>query len=413
MWRAFVRNSAQQARIAALNLTRHRRRTLLALAIICGGVVAYLLAGGFINWVLWGMREGVIQSQLGHVQIARPGYFRDGASDPYRYLLGNDLSVIQAGPSFEIRTVAPRLAFTGLVSINDATISFIGEGLDPEAEIPLSGGITTLAGSDLASAGADSAVLGEGLAANLDAHPGDSVVLMVTTASGGVNAVELKVAGTFATPVKAYDDTAIRIPIEAARRLMRVDGATSWVVLLDDTGHTDAAVAALRATLPADQYEIVPWIELADFYNKTVELFGTQVSAVLLLIAVIVVLSISNTLSMAVIERTTEIGTSMALGVRRLGILGLFIWEGVVLGLVAGILGVGIALALGEIISFIGIPMPPAPGMSRGYTGRIDISAALALQGFLLAFLTTVIASILPAWKASRMNIVDALRHQA
>jgi len=413
MWRAFVRNSAQQARIAALNLTRHRRRTLLALSIICGGVVAYLLAGGFINWVLWGMREGVIQSQLGHVQIARPGYFRDGASDPYRYLLGNDLSVIQAGPSFEIRTVAPRLAFTGLVSINDATISFIGEGLDPKAEIPLSGGITTLAGSELSSAGPDSAVLGEGLAANLDAHPGDSVVLMVTTASGGVNAVELKVAGTFATPVKAYDDTAIRIPIEAARRLMRVDGATSWVVLLDDTGHTDAAVAALRASLPADQYEIVPWIELADFYNKTVELFGTQVSAVLLLIAVIVVLSISNTLSMAVIERTTEIGTSMALGVRRLGILSLFIWEGVVLGLVAGILGVGIALALGEIISFIGIPMPPPPGMSRGYTGRIDISAALALQGFLLAFLTTVIASILPAWKASRMNIVDALRHQA
>ena len=51
--------------------------------------------------------------------------------------------------------------------------------------------------------------------------------------------------------------------------------------------------------------------------------------------------------------------------------------------------------------------------LSRGYTGRIDISAALALQGFLLAFLTTVIASILPAWKASRMNIVDALRHQA
>ena len=171
--------------------------------------------------------------------------------------------------------------------------------------------------------------------------------------------------------------------------------------------------AAFRAALPADRYEIVPWIELADFYNKTVELFGTQVNAVLLLIAVIVVLSISNTLSMAVIERTTEIGTSMALGVRRLGILGLFVWEGVVLGVVAGVLGVGIALALGELISFVGIPMPPPPGMSRGYTGRIDISAALALQGFLLAFLTTVIASILPAWKASRMNIVDALRHQA
>lgn len=411
MWRAFVRNSVQQARIAALNLTRHRRRTLLALAIICGGVVSYLLAGGFINWVLWGMREGVIQSQLGHVQITRPGYFREGASDPYRFLLGDDLSVVRPGPSFDIRTVAPRLAFTGLVSIGDATISFVGEGVDAKAEIPLSGGITILAGSDLAAAGADSAILGEGLAANVDARPGDSVVLLATTASGGVNAVEVKVAGIFATPVKAYDDTAIRVPIEVARRLMRVEGATSWVVLLDDTGHTDAAVAAFRTALPPDRYEVVPWRDLADFYNKTVELFGTQVDAVLLLIAVIVVLSISNTLSMAVIERTTEIGTSMALGVRRLGILTLFIWEGVVLGLVAGALGVGVALMLGEIISAVGIPMPPPPGMSHGYTGRIDISAALAVQGFLLAFFATVIASLLPAWKASRMNIVDALRH--
>ncbi|MBS0513292.1 MAG: ABC transporter permease [Proteobacteria bacterium] len=412
MWRPFIHQSVQDARLAIVNLTRHRRRTLLALAIICGGVISFLLAGGFINWVLWGMREGVIQSQLGHVQITRPGYFRDGASDPYRFLLGKDLSIIVPGPTFDIRTVAPRLAFTGLLSRNDATISFIGEGVDPKAEIPLSGGITILAGSDLATSSAESAVLGEGLAANIDAHPGDIVVLVATTASGGVNAVELRVAGIFATPVKAYDDTAIRVPIEVARRLMRVDGATSWVVLLDDTDHTNAAVSALRASLPAGQYDVVPWNDLADFYNKTVELFGTQVNAVLLLIAVIVSLSISNTLSMAVIERTVEIGTSMALGVRRRGILALFIWEGVVLGLVAGVLGVGIALVLGKIISMVGIPMPPPPGMSRGYTGRIDISAALAIQGFLLAFITTLIASILPAWKASRMNIVDALRHQ-
>lgn len=412
MWRPFIHQSVQHARLAVVNLTRHRRRTLLALAIICGGVISFLLAGGFINWVLWGMREGVIQSQLGHVQITRPGYFRDGASDPYRFLLGKDLSIIVPGPTFDIRTVAPRLAFTGLLSRNDATISFIGEGVDPKAEIPLSGGITILAGSDLATSSAESAVLGEGLAANIDAHPGDTVVLVATTASGGVNAVELRVAGIFATPVKAYDDTAIRVPIEVARRLMRVDGATSWVVLLDDTDHTNAAVSALRASLPAGQYDVVPWNDLADFYNKTVELFGTQVNAVLLLIAVIVSLSISNTLSMAVIERTVEIGTSMALGVRRRGILALFIWEGVVLGLVAGVLGVGIALVLGKIISMVGIPMPPPPGMSRGYTGRIDISAALAIQGFLLAFITTLIASILPAWKASRMNIVDALRHQ-
>ncbi|MGL1833258.1 ABC transporter permease [Rhodocyclaceae bacterium SMB388] len=413
MWRVFLRDNVQQARIALLNLARHRRRTLLALAIICGGVVCFLLAGGFINWVLWGMREAAIQSQLGHVQITRPGYMDEGIADPYNFLLGEDLSVVVPGAGFAIRTVAPRLAFTGLLSKGDTTISFVGDGVDAAAEQPISKAIEVVEGVDLLRGGPDSVVLGEGLAANADARVGDQVVLLATTADGGVNAVELTVAGTFTTPVKAYDDTALRISIDVARNLMRVDGATSWVVLLDDTDHTGIALDSLRGTLSAEHYEVIPWTELADFYNSTVELFGRQVAVVRLMIAFIVVLSISNTLSMAVIERTTEIGTSMAIGVRRRGILTLFIWEGVALGLVAGVIGVSVALLLGWIISVVGIPMPPPPGMARGYIAEIDISASLAWDGFLLAFLTTLIASILPAWKASRMNIVDALRHQS
>ena len=134
--------------------------------------------------------------------------------------------------------------------------------------------------------------------------------------------------------------------------------------------------------------------------------------SLILLIALIVILSISNTLSMAVIERTGEIGTSMALGVRRSGILQLFIWEGALLGLLGGLIGVALGYALGALISAIGIPMPPPPGMARGYIGQIAISPALAMDGLMLAFVTTLLASIAPAWKASRMNIVDALRHQ-
>ena len=111
---------------------------------------------------------------------------------------------------------------------------------------------------------------------------------------------------------------------DIARSLMRVEGATSWVVLLDRTDATDSRTQALRSSLPPAAYEITPWSELADFYNKTVELFSRQVSVVRLLIALIVILSISNTLSMAVIERTTEIGTSLAIGVAVVIVISLF-----------------------------------------------------------------------------------------
>nr|MBL8457267.1 ABC transporter permease [Zoogloeaceae bacterium] len=398
--------------LAARNLRRSVRRTSLALAIVCGGVVAFLLAGGFISWILVDMRESTIHSQLGHLQVTRPGFFREGLGDPYAYLLPSSLDALGAVSDPRIRAVAPRLAFSGLISKGDDTVSFVGEGIDPQAEAPITRAIAIVAGQDLTAASEDSLLLGEGLAANLGAQPGDKVVLLATTAEGSVNAVELNVAGLFQTITKAYDDTALRAPIEVARRLMRVEGATSWAILLDKTDSTDTVIADLRARLPSTEFEIIPWTELADFYNKTVELFTKQVGVVRILIAFIVVLSISNTLTMAVIERTSEIGTAMAIGVRRRGILVQFIWEGVLLGVMGGILGVLLGFMLSEIISAIGIPMPPPPGMARGYIGEIAISPTLALDAWLLAFLTTLAASIFPALKASRLNIVDALRHQ-
>lgn len=398
--------------LAARNLRRSVRRTSLALAIVCGGVIAFLLAGGFISWILVDMRESTIHSQLGHVQVTRPGFFREGLGDPYAYLLPESIAALGAASDPRIRTVAPRLAFSGLISKGDDTVSFVGEGIDPQAEAPITRAIVIVEGKDLTNAPEDSVLLGEGLAANLGARPGDKVVLLSTTAEGNVNAVELNVAGLFQTITKAYDDTALRAPIEVARRLMRVEGSTSWAILLDHTNSTDAAIADLRMRLPAAEFEIIPWTELADFYNKTVELFTKQVGVVRFLIAFIVVLSISNTLTMAVIERTSEIGTAMAIGVRRRGILVQFIWEGALLGVLGGVLGVVLGFILSEIISAIGIPMPPPPGMARGYIGQIAISPGLALDAWLLAFLTTLAASIFPALKASRLNIVDALRHQ-
>ena len=73
------------------NLSRHRKRTAIALATISFGVIALLLAGGFIEWIFWGMRESTIQSRLGHIQVTRPDYFQAGSADPFAYLLPDQL----------------------------------------------------------------------------------------------------------------------------------------------------------------------------------------------------------------------------------------------------------------------------------------------------------------------------------
>ena len=236
-------------------------------------------------------------------------------------------------------------------------------------------------------------------------------MLLAITASGHTNGVELTVQGFFATVTKSYDDSALRIPIVTARELLRTKGSHVWIVLLNDTTQTDAMLAKLRGKLPPEQFDVVPWYQLADVYNKTATLFTRQVQGVRIIIALIILLSISNTMATSVMERIGEIGTAMAIGVKRLGIMRLFLSEGILLGCFGGVVGLAAGAALAGLISSIGIPMPPPPGMAHGYTGQILVTWEIAFGSLALAVGTTLIASILPAWKASRMEIVNALRH--
>ncbi len=399
-------------RLATRNLRRNTRRTLVATLTVAFGIVAYLLAGGFIAWVFEQMREGTIHSQLGHIQIVRPGYFEKGIADPYAFLLPEQSSEqknIEKIAGFQ--SLAPRLSFSGLISHNDTTIAFVGDGVDPEREKPVSSSVRIVTGRDLASAEEKAVILGEGLARSLGVKEGDIVVLLATAANGSPSAVEVNVAGTFATTAKEYDDSALRLPIQVARKLMRVRGATSWVVLLDKTERTAETASSLSKTLPAKDFEVVPWSALADFYNKTVVLFSKQISVVKFIIGLIIVLTISNTQMMSVLERTTEIGTSLAIGQRRNTVMRMFVAEGVLIGLAGGVLGVVLGYILANVISAVGIPMPPPPGMASGFLGEILVAPSLAIDALFLAFFTTLLASIMPAWKASHMNIVDALRH--
>jgi putative ABC transport system permease protein len=88
----------------------------------------------------------------------------------------------------------------------------------------------------------------------------------------------------------------------------------------------------------------------------------------------------------------------------------MFMIEGVVIGIVGGLVGVSLGYLLAQLISAIGIPMPPPPGMAHGYVGEILITGGLVIDALVLALVTTFLASLMPAWRASRMNIVDALR---
>ncbi len=226
-----------------------------------------------------------------------------------------------------------------------------------------------------------------------------------------MNAIEVKVRGLFATVSKAYDDSAMRAPTFVAQTLLRVDGAHRWVVVLRDTADTPAALAEFRSRFADQDLEFVPWYELADFYNKTVQLLSRQMGFMHGIIGLLIVLTIANSMMMSVLERTSEIGTSMALGTPRRGILAQFVTEGLVLGLVGGLAGLLLGIGLAALISAVGIPMPPPPGQTQSYRAGMIVTPPAVLQAFALAAVSALVAALYPAWKASRIEIVDALRH--
>jgi putative ABC transport system permease protein len=399
-----------ELKLALRNLARERKRTLISLAAIVVGVVGYLLAGGFIDWIFWAIRESAIDNGLGHIQISASGYRDAGQADPGAYMLpanGPQKDAIARLPG--VVAVSPRLMISGLVSHGEVTVPFAGEAVEPDVDAHISKDIA-VDGEPLDAASPKGVILGRGLARALDVKRGDVLAFITTGASGGMSGVEGIVRGVYSTGVKAFDDVAVRMPLALGQQLMRTKGVHLWVVGIDDTAHTEALASAISPILAGSGKEMRTWLDLSDFYRKTVTLMSRQMLVVAVLIAIILVLGIANLLTMSTLERTGEIGTMLALGTSRSSVLRMHFMEGLLLGLAGAIAGLAIGAVLAALISWIGIPMPPPPGRDTGYRAEILLSLPIILDAVALALASAAIAGAYPAWKASRMPIVDALR---
>ena len=399
-------------KLAFRNIFRNRSRTALTLAAIVTGVVAIIVSGGFVQDIFVQIREATIHSRLGHVQIFRQGYLEYGNRDPSHYLIAQPKPLVDSVKTIpHVKDVLARINFSGLANNSRADLPIIGEGVEPDKEARLGTSTSIISGRQLQDADRFAAVVGEGVASALQLKPGSYMTLMINTSEGALNTLEFKIVGVFHTFSKDYDDRAVRIPLAAAQELLFTPAIHSLVLSLDDTAATDSVVKAASAMLAKQGYEIKPWYSLADFYEKTVELYKRQFGALQLIILIMLVLSVASTINMAVFERTGEFGTLLAMGLRRHQIFTLVLVENTLLGLLGGVLGVIVGLALAGMISSIGISMPPPPGSSLGYIVSIRIVPWVLAAAALIGMAATVLAALLPGRRASRIAVVDALRH--
>jgi len=404
-----------QLKIALRNVFRNKRRTGLTLLAIVFGAVAIIVFGGYAEQVYVGLRETTINSQLGHIQIFRQGYAEHAKREPESYLLDPETvkkvkDILEEIP--EVQVVATRLNFSGLLSNGSTSIGVFGIGMEAELEAEMSSGLTIIKGEDLFADEEDAVLLGEGLAHTMEVQPGDVLTLLSSTADGAINALDVTVAGIFNTYAKEYDDRAMRMNLPHTKLLLYTDEVTRVVVLLKETAFTEKTASLLTARLKDAELEveIKTWRDLADFYNSVKMMFGNLFGFIQIIVVVIVVLGIANTMMMTVMERTSEIGTIRALGTKKRGVMQLFLLEGLIIGVLGGLLGVFSGIGAAELISAMEIMMPPPPGASKGYPINIKIVPEVLSLSFGLAVVAALCSSFYPAFKASRLRIVDALR---
>ena len=404
-----------QLKIALRNVFRNKRRTGLTLLAIVFGAVAIIVFGGYAEQVYVGLRETTINSQLGHIQIFRQGYAEHAKREPESYLLDPETvkkvkDILEEIP--EVQVVATRLNFSGLLSNGSTSIGVFGIGMEAELEAEMSSGLTIIKGEDLFADEEDAVLLGEGLAHTMEMQPGEVLTLLSSTADGAINALDVTVAGIFNTYAKEYDDRAMRMNLPHTKLLLYTDEVTRVVVLLKETAFTEKTASLLTARLKDAELEveIKTWRDLADFYNSVKMMFGNLFGFIQIIVVVIVVLGIANTMMMTVMERTSEIGTIRALGTKKRGVMQLFLLEGLIIGVLGGLLGVFSGIGAAELISAMEIMMPPPPGASKGYPINIKIVPEVLSLSFGLAVVAALCSSFYPAFKASRLRIVDALR---
>ncbi|CAL95794.1 ABC transporter permease [Azoarcus olearius] len=399
------------ATIALRNVFRHAWRTAMTLLAIVMGVASLIVGGGFVEDVFIQFGESIIHSQTGHIQVFRRDFLERGARQPERFLIErpDELATRLKGVA-GVDFVAQRLNFSGLLNNGKRDLAITGEGVEQDLETRLGSYLRIIEGRALKGSDQYGILLGEGVAHSLNLKPGDRIDLLANTPQGAVNSLDFEVVGIFQSYSKDFDARAVRIPLDAAHQLVDVDGANLLVVVLGDTAATSAAHADVQKQIDPSALEARTWKDLSDFYEKTVALYERQFGVLKLIILFMVALSVVNSLNMTLMERMSEFGTARALGSRSSDLIRQILVESLIIGLLGALLGavVGVLAAIG--ISWVGIPMPPAPNANIGYTAYIRVVPSAIAWAMLIGLTATVVAALFPARRIARTHIVDALR---
>jgi putative ABC transport system permease protein len=405
--------------LAVRNVLRNRRRSVVTALAIAVGFSAISLFHGYTNRIYYYLKEGAIRGEsLGHLVIFKNGWLEKGKLDPERYMLSQEeiRKIVElAAKEEEVILATPQIQVHGLVSNGTVSTPFIAQGVVPKDDKMIKGfwgRMRPVQGERLQDKKPHGVEVAKDLARILNLEPGKDGVVMTPTLSGQVNAMDIQVSGVYDTGMAATNDKFMRFTFDFAQSLFDTSMAERIVVLLKDTGMTEMMRTRLLARLSnaGVSTEIKTWNEMSSYYARSKMLLDVILIFIFSIVVITVTMGTVNTMSMAVLERTREIGTLRALGLKRKGVLLLFAMEGGVLGVFGSVAGILLHLIVCTVLMASSLTYIPPSGSTPVRLWVDYVPEALLVLTVLMIFVSLATA-VIAARRASRRSIVDALGH--
>ena len=408
--------------LALRNLLRNARRSITTIAAVALGYAATNIFAGFAGYMFTSIKDAHIYEQInGHVQIWKKGARDYGGSDPEKYLITADefASIKKAAAADNrIELSAGMLEVKGNLDYEGNPGFFFGQAMTPSQKDRIFSRSTALKSANGGGKEGDEITdetpfgisVAPGMAENLGLGIGTDVILMAPSVQGQMNAIDAQVFQIADVASEALNNRYIYLPLELAQTLYDTDGVSCVRILLHKDEDTDSVVASLRETFPGADWEVIPWYEVSRLYLRTKRMFDIIFGLVFAIIATIVIMSVLNTIGMAVVERTRDIGTLRAIGLKRPGVVRLFGVESMFLGIIGAFTGLVVTVGFSLLITGLKPTWEP-PVTAREIVWEIKILPEYLLLTFVLLVIFTALAAIAPARRAAHQSIVQSLGH--